>query len=131
MKNVLAGVKRILVVEDEPSIGEVCLRTLTKSGLKVDIAVNGRVALDKMGRQDYDLILIDIKAPVMNGKELYHHMLERYPYLETRVIFTSGDVMGDDTQGFLKLTGRPFLPKPFTPDELEDIVRETLKQIGK
>ena len=131
MKNIVAGIKRILVVEDEPSIREVCQRTLTKRGFKVDVAANGRVALDRIAEKDYNLILIDIRAPVMNGKELYHHIIEKYPHLETGVIFTSGDVIGDDTQGFLKLVGRPFLPKPFTPDELKDIVRETLKQIEK
>ena len=131
MKNVVGGVKRILIVEDEPSIRKICQRTLTPRGFKVDVAANGKVALGKIAEKDYNIILIDIKSPVMNGKELYQYIEDEYPELVTRVIFTSGDVIGDDTQGFLKLVGRPFLPKPFTPDELKDIVRITLKQIEK
>jgi len=129
MKNSSAGTKRILVVEDEPAISQVCLRTLTNEGLEVDIAVNGNVAQDMLEKKDYDLCLIDIRTPVMNGKELYQWLEEKHPKLTDRVIFTTGDVMGKDIQGFLDQTARPFLPKPFTPDELRTIVRETLRRM--
>ena len=124
--------KKILVVEDEPAISQVCLRTLTSEGFEVEIAVNGIEAQAQLQqRDDYDLILIDIRTPLMNGEQLYQFMQEKHPTLIKRVIFTTGDVMGGDTQSFLELAGRPFLPKPFTPDELKTIVRETLKQIEK
>jgi len=131
MKNSSAGTKRILVVEDEPAISQVCLRTLTSEGFEVDIAVNGNVAQDMLEKKDYDLCLIDIRTPVMNGKELYQWLEEKHPQLASRVIFTTGDVMGKDIQGFLDQTPRPFLPKPFTPDELRTIVRETLRRMEK
>ena len=131
MKNSCAGVKRILVVEDEPAICQVCQRVLTSEGFEVDIAVNGEVAEDKLRERDYDLILIDIRTPVVNGKQLYQYVNERYPELATGVILTTGDVISGDTQRFLELVGRPILPKPFTPDELKAIVRETLRQIEK
>ena len=124
--------KKILVVEDEPAISQVCLRTLTSEGFEVEIAVNGIEAQAQLQqRDDYDLILIDIRTPLMNGEQLYQFMQEKHPTLIKRVIFTTGDVMDGDTQSFLELAGRPFLPKPFTPDELKTIVRETLKQIEK
>ena len=131
MKNSSAGTKRILVVEDEPAISQICLRTLTSEGFEVDIAVNGNVAQDMLGKKDYDLYLIDIRTPVMNGKQLYEWLQEKHPQLASRVIFTTGDVMGKDIQGFLDQTARPFLPKPFTPDELRTIVRETLRRMEK
>jgi len=131
MKNSSAGVKKILVVEDEPAISQVCLRALTSEGFEVDIAVNGEVAQDMLVEKDYDLCLIDIRTPVMNGKQLYQCIQEKHPKLIDRVIFTTGDVVGGDTQSFLELVGRPFLPKPFAPDELKTIVRETLRQIEK
>jgi CheY-like chemotaxis protein len=113
MKNSGANAKRILVVEDEPAISEVCLRVLTKEGLEVDIAANGVVA----------------QGMLMNGRQLYQHINERHPKLANGVIFTTGDVIGGDAQSFLKLADRPFLLKPFTPDELKATVRETLKQM--
>ncbi len=126
-----AGIKRILVVEDEPAINEACQRVLTSEGFEVDIAVNGRVAQDILEEKQYDLCLIDIRTPEMNGIELYQWLKEKYPQQVERVIFTTGDVMGGDTITFIEQTDRPYLPKPFTPDDLKAVARETLRQIGK
>jgi len=131
MKRQDTGTKRILVVEDEPAICEVCQRVLTDEGFEVDTAINGKVAQDMIEEKRYDLCLIDIRTPTMNGKELYQWLQEKHPQLATRVIFTSGDVMGGDIQSFLELAGRPFLPKPFMPDELKAILREALKAVEK
>ena len=105
------AVKRILVVEDEPAICELCRRVLSGEGFEVDIAVNGRVAQGMIEEQQYDLCLIDIRTPQMNGKELYQWLQEKHPQLTNRVIFTTGDIMGGDIQSFLEQAARPFLPK--------------------
>jgi len=131
MKNLSAGAKRILVVEDEPGISNVCRRVLTSEGFEVDIAVNGKVAQDMLQEKQYDLCLFDIKTPTMDGKELYQWLKEKHPQLASRVIFTTGDMMGGDTQSFLEQAARPFLPKPFTPAQLKAIMRDTLKEVGK
>ena len=126
-----AGAKRILVVEDEKAICEVCRRVLTGEGFEVDIAASGDVAQGMLGEKDYGLIIIDVRLPGMNGKQLYRYMSERYPELTDRVIITTGDTVGGNTQAFLKQTGRPFLPKPFTPEELRATVKATLRQVEK
>ena len=129
MKASDSSTKRILVVEDEPSISAVCRRVLTGEGFEVDIAVNGKVAQGMIDEQQYDLFLFDIKLPVMNGQELYQWLKEEHPKQISKVIFTSGSVLGEDTQLFIEQTGRPFLPKPFTPDDLKAIVRENLEEV--
>jgi DNA-binding response OmpR family regulator len=131
MRNSNGGVGRILVVEDEPAISQICQRVLAKEGFEVDSAINGEVAQDMLRKKDYDLILIDVRTPVMNGKEFYQYISKKCGKLVDRVVFTTGDVIGGDTKKFIKRSGRPFLPKPFTPDELKTIVRETLRQIEK
>jgi DNA-binding response OmpR family regulator len=118
--------KRILSVDDEPSIRQVCQRALTSQGYQVDFAQNGVAAESMLMKADYDLLLVDIKTPVMDGKQLYRYIEKRYPELAGRVIFTTGDVINSDTQSFLEQTGRPFLLKPFSPDELKALVRGTL-----
>jgi DNA-binding response OmpR family regulator len=123
--------KKILVVEDEPAISDLCRRVLTGQGFEVDIAANGLIAQDMIERNHYDLCLIDIRTPAMNGKELYQWLKEKHPPLADGVIFTTGDVMGKDTQSFLSQVSRPFLPKPFTPEELKAIMREALKKVKK
>lgn len=117
---------KILAVEDEPGIREVCRRALTSQGYRVDFAGNGVAAESMLMKEDYDLLLVDIKTPVMDGKQLYHYIEDRHPELANKVIFTTGDVISNDTQNFLKQTGRPFLLKPFSPDELRALVRTTL-----
>ena len=127
MKTPDSSAKIILIVEDEPAISDVCRRVLVSEGFEVDIAVNGKVAQDMLEKKQYDFCLIDIRTPAMNGKELYQWLNEKHPQLVSRVLFTSGDMMNGDTQIFLEQASRPFLPKPFTPDELRAIVRETLR----
>lgn len=129
MNHSSAAKGKILSVEDEPGIREICHRELTSQGYQVDFAVNGVAAESMLMKQGYDLLLVDIKTPVMDGKQLYHYIEERYPQLKSRIIFTTGDVISDDTQGFLERTGRPFLLKPFSPNELSALVRETLGRL--
>lgn len=131
MENTSAGAKRILVVEDEPAICDLCRRVLTGEGFKVDIAVNGKAAQDTIGERQYHLFLFDIRLPIIDGKELYLWLKEEHPQLADRVIFTTGSVIGKNTATFLRQTGRPWLPKPFTPDELKAIVKETLGEVEK
>ena len=127
MKHPKGSRKTILIVEDEPSISQVCLRTLNADGFDVDIAINGVVAQDMLAKKEYDLCLIDIRTPVMNGKELYQHIKEEHPEYVQKVIFTTGDIMDSRLEMFLEETGNQYLPKPFTPDELRTIVRQALK----
>lgn len=132
MKSLSTDHKKILIVEDEPAISQVCLIVLTDEGFEVDIAADADVAQKMLGKKDYDLCLIDMKIPVMNGKELYQVIIKKYPNLVNGVIFTTGDVMNEYTQRFLlELAGRPYLLKPFTIDELKNTVRETARQIEK
>jgi CheY-like chemotaxis protein len=118
--------KTILVVEDEPIIAQVCSRTLSAEGFQVEIAVNGMLALEILDQKEYDLCIVDIRTPSMNGIELYEHLEKEHPAMPSRIVFTTGDVLSGNTKAFLEKTNRPYLPKPFTPDELRAIVRTAL-----
>ena len=116
--------KRILVVEDEPIICEVCLKVLTGEGYEVEVAANGREGENKLEEKGYDLIIIDMRTPIMDGRQLYRQIGEKYPALVGRVIMTSGEVVGNDMQSFLDKYDIPFLPKPFTSKELKMAVKD-------
>ncbi len=124
------GKKKILVVEDEPAISHVCQRTLTSEGFEVDIAVNGEVAQNMIenNQYDYDLCLIDVRTPTMSGEEFYQWLQGKHPGLAAGVILTTGDLMGGDTADFIEQEKKPFLPKPFTPDELKTMVKRVLRR---
>ena len=102
MNNCTTGAKRTLGVEDEPTISEVCRRVLISEGFEIDIAVNGKIAQDMIEKKQYDLCLIDIRTPAMDGKELSQWLKEKHPQLAEGVILIIGDVMGGDTQSFLE-----------------------------
>jgi len=125
MKN-SGGCKRVLVVEDEPIIGLVCSETLNADGFEVAIATNGSIAAPMIVEEEYDLLLVDIGTPVMNGKQLFQWITEKHPELADRVILTTGELFGSASEEFIEQSGRPFLPKPFTPDILKATVREAI-----
>jgi CheY-like chemotaxis protein len=129
MKQTVASRKNVLVVEDEPGIAMICVRTLTAEGFQVDVAVNGQVALDMWRGKDYDLCISDIRTPYMTGIELYQQLKEERPSVADRFIFTTGDVLSGDTKTFLTETKRPYLAKPFLPAELRAIVKTFLVAI--
>ena len=104
-----------------------CQRVLAKEGFEVDIAVNGKLAQDMIKERQYHICLIDIRTPEMNGTELYHWLQKKYPQTANQVIFTTGSVLDEKTMAFIEQSGRPFLPKPFTPQELIAVVKEALK----
>ena len=130
MKGSDSPVKRLLIIEDEPAIRQICQRVLTEDGFEVDTAVNGKAAQKMLKVNDYSLILVDIKTPGMNGREFYDYLMKERPEMVERVILTTGALMSGDIIDFLESSERPLLPKPFTPDELRGIVQKTLKELA-
>lgn len=114
--------KSILVVEDETSIARVCKRTLDSEGYAVDIVENARIAEGTLGTKEYDLYLLDIRTPEMNGMELFQIMKTRNPSLARRAVFTTGDTLSAGIKEFLETNGCLYLPKPFSPADLRSIV---------
>ena len=109
----------MLVVEDEPTICEIFLKVFTGEGYEVEIATNGWEGERKLANKGYDLIMIDMRTPIMDGRQLYQKIKEKYPNIIDKVIMTSGEVMDSDIQKFLEEADIPFLPKPFTSKELK------------
>lgn len=108
---------RIITVEDDPSIAELIHMNLTVCGYLCDTAADGAKALEAISRQPYDLALMDIMLPELDGYELLPHMQK----LNIPVIYISakGDV-ADRVRG-LRLGAEDYLVKPF--DILELLVR--------
>jgi|SRR4030042_1502940 CheY-like chemotaxis protein len=129
MEQTSANRKNVLVVEDEPGIARICVRTLTAEGFQVDIAINGEIGLEMWRKKNYDLCISDIRTPRMNGIELYQNLTDENPEATKKFIFTTGDIMSVNTRKFLEENGRPFLAKPFTPEELRAIVRKALVMV--
>lgn len=123
---VAAGNETILVVEDEPAVRSIVVRTLQNIGYRVLEAANGVEALALLATQPeitIDLLFTDLVMPRMNGRILAARLRERYPAIRT--IFASGyaDPVFNISETAAEIT---FLPKPFTPAILAALIRETL-----
>ncbi|HEY7802303.1 MAG TPA: ATP-binding protein, partial [Dehalococcoidia bacterium] len=90
--------RRILVVDDEESIQKLLTGVLQMDGHEVHIATNGREALDRVSRESFDLIITDVKMPVMSGPDLYKRLRDQGSPLARRVIFITGDTVAPDTR---------------------------------
>ncbi len=118
--------KAILVVDDESEIAAVLAEMLQRAGHHVDVAADGAMALEMLGRRGYDLIVTDTKMPVLDGVELYRALERRFPRYCRRLIFVTGDVLDPEKRRFLESTGAPCLPKPFDLDEVLRVAHHLL-----
>lgn len=85
----------ILLVEDDKFLRQLYYDGLSLAGFNVDVAVNGSDALGKLSGKGYDLVITDMKMPVLGGMELYLRSTDKYPELKDRFIFMSGDSLWD------------------------------------
>ena len=128
MQDTSSNVKRVLIVEDEIPIIEFCRRVLANCGFEVDTASSVKAAYETIKRIQYDIYLIDMRLPQIDGTELYLWLEAKHPELLKKVIFTTGDVMNRDTLDFLKKNKAPVLEKPFSPDELKSIIQQVINK---
>jgi DNA-binding response OmpR family regulator len=126
MKMAVKTNQRILVVEDEPVIGNVCQKVLTREGFAVDVVPNGKLAMDSIHNRQYDLCILDLRMPGIDGIQLYRYLASNSPKLSQSIIFTTGDTTSNQISGFLDGAERVYLEKPFTPDELVAAVEMAL-----
>jgi PAS domain S-box-containing protein len=112
---------RILVVDDEPGVRALLEKVLTQSGHSVDIIGNAGSAMEIIDAGTiYDVILVDIRIPGMNGVELYSLILRKMPEMKNRIIVITGDVMGTDIKAFLTQNNLSYLSKPFDLELLKE-----------
>jgi DNA-binding response OmpR family regulator len=128
MEHVINAGKRVLVVEDEPVIARIFKEILTADGFSVEVAANGNIARDMVMKEAFDLCILNIHIPGINGIKLYKFLQKERPVLSSKTLFTTGDILSGDTEAFLKEANRPLLLKPFTPDELRTVVRDAMNQ---
>ncbi|HEY0013075.1 MAG TPA: ATP-binding protein [Allosphingosinicella sp.] len=103
-----------LIVDDEPDVAEVLEILAARAGYRVDVAANGREAIERLTAADYDVILSDLRMPQLDGPALYDWLEREKPHLTRRIAFVTGDTLGDAAARFLKRSNRPVLEKPFS-----------------
>jgi two-component system, OmpR family, phosphate regulon sensor histidine kinase PhoR len=105
----------VLVVDDEEVVREGCRRVLIGKGYEISTAENGKQALDILVAQKIDIILLDLKMPVMGGEEVLLKTREMYPDIPVIVITGHGTV--DTAVECMKKGAYDFITKPFQIDQ--------------
>jgi CheY-like chemotaxis protein len=115
---------RVLLVEDNKISQRVGIKTMNKWGVIVDIAENGKQAVEKATANNYDVILMDIQMPVMDGFEATKKIRSSFVRAVSKVpiIAMTASVILLDKEKSLELGMDNYLSKPFKPEELYKIL---------
>jgi DNA-binding NtrC family response regulator len=116
---------RILVVDDEDIVVKSCIRILSDQH-QVDAASNGRDALLKIEEETYDIVILDIMMPGMDGIEVLRRIKETHPDID--VVMVTGLSQIETAVQAMKLGAFDYISKPFDPDELALIVQRVLER---
>ena len=118
---------RILIVEDEEKIARFVTLELEHEGYQVEHAADGRTAVDLALERDYDLILLDVLLPQLNGMEVLRRVRK---HKDVPVIMvTARDAVMDKVAG-LDAGADDYLTKPFSVEELLARIRTTLRRLS-
>ena len=121
------GGHRILVVDDEPYIIDVVTSALRFEGFSTDHATTGSEALDKARTGDYEMFVLDVMLPDIEGFEVCRRLQSEHA--DTPVLFlTARDATSDKLEGLAQ--GDDYVTKPFSIDELIARIRAVLRRAG-
>lgn len=118
------GSLKVLVVEDEPMVAMAVKTFLQRMGHRVTECLNGEAALEAMSRYSFDLAVVDLWMPEMDGWEVCRRINRIQP--EVPVILTSGRMVTVEDGLVLKARVRAVLAKPFGHQQLRDAIRVAL-----
>ncbi len=118
---------RILLVEDNPINQKVATQLLRRLGCTVDVADHGRQALERMSAHHYDLVLMDVQMPVMDGFEATAKIRElEGTSRHTVVVAMTANAMSGDRDRCLEAGMDDYLPKPVKPAEITSMLKRWL-----
>lgn len=122
MKNAI----RILIVDDEPIVRESLGSWFREEGFSVDIAQSGKEALEKLTAGSWDIFLLDIKMPGMDGLELQRKIKEINP--EATIIIMTAYASVETAVEAMKQGAYDYITKPFDPENLQLMVRNAVER---
>ena len=118
--------KKILVVDDDEMVLIALNELLKPEGYEIHPVASGAAALEALEREDYDLLLLDIIMPEMDGFELCRKIRQLESCKETPVVFLTAKSREEDRVKGMDAGANLFLSKPISPEKLLKIVSDTI-----
>ena len=117
--------ERILLIEDDPRLAEMVSEYLGEAGFRVSIAATGRAGLERLAREPFDALVLDLMLPDMDGLDVCRELRARS---DTPVLMLTARGDAADRIVGLELGADDYLPKPFQPRELLARLRAILRR---
>ena len=114
---------RLLLVEDEPINQEVAREILAELGWKIDVANNGREAVELVSQHRYDVILMDMQMPIMSGLDATRLIRQLPDCKDIPILAMTANAFVEDREACFDAGMNDFLIKPVMPDILFDTLR--------
>jgi CheY-like chemotaxis protein len=118
--------KKILIVDDDELVLIALAELLRPQGYEVHTVSSGSQALQELGVDGYDLLILDIIMPEMDGFELCRRIRKREKYKETPIVFLTAKSREEDRRQGMEAGANLFLSKPIAPEKLIELISDAL-----
>jgi two-component system sensor histidine kinase/response regulator len=119
--------QRVLLVEDHPINRELARELLGQAGLEVSEATNGLEALDLLGKETFDAVLMDVQMPMMDGLEAVRAIRAQESWNRLPVVAMTAHAMLGDRERFLEAGMSDYIAKPIEEEELHRVLSRWLR----
>ncbi len=119
---------RILLVDDEVELAQTLADLLEPLGHDIDLAANGAIAFEKVEKKGFDVIISDLRMPVLDGPGLYAALAEKKPEYTKKIIYVTGDTLSTNVHEFLSKTPVPVIEKPYRLADVQEALVKLLKE---
>ena len=119
---------RVLVVEDHPLIAELVETRLRIEGLRATKCLGGREAIERLNKEAFDLVILDIMMPDIDGYQVLAHIRSQEATRNIPVVFLTARASQEDIDKGLLLGANHYLTKPFSGAELARTVKLLLQE---
>ncbi|TMF40882.1 MAG: GAF domain-containing protein [Chloroflexi bacterium] len=121
---------RVLLAEDNAVNQKLALRLLERMGLRAEVVDNGRAAVDAVSTGQFDLVLMDVQMPEMDGLEATRQIRSAWPDRPLRIVGLTANAMAGDREACLAAGMDDYVSKPIRPDELEAAIAKVRPAIA-
>ena len=115
--------RKILIIDDSPTLRKLLRHYLQKKGYSTREANHGRVGLDIIAREAFDLIILDMEMPVMGGAQVLEILNEKKDF-SVPILILSSDKQEESMVTGISLGAKYYMTKPFKPNEVVDRIEE-------
>jgi CheY-like chemotaxis protein len=116
---------RILLAEDNPVNRKLALRLLAQLSYEAAVATDGLEAIAAVERNEYDLVLMDVQMPELDGLEATRRIRARWPGRDLRIVAMTANAMAGDREACLEAGMDDYMSKPIRPSELKAVLERT------